>query len=280
MKKVYTVNTAAGFPANNSFLNWVNDSFLDLNAMWKDDAFGNDDQIIKGVSVSKSVIQTTLGPGLILLGGELFIFPGAVLDTIDTSKIHLYAVDDLRNEIYGDLSELPAYNYRSLAAKVEATGGNFRSLKRSFLYPIREYNTTIDVTPITETLNHSIFEHRKDKIKVNASIRSSTSSDSVVIFSPGTGANTIFTTYYRPSYTNFVRKIAGKFQALHYDANNVLVSGVSGMIIQEGHVFYFYDNSGTKMTAKQLTGVDAGGVHPEITYADIMIDMEIITSLI
>jgi hypothetical protein len=280
MKKVYTTNTAAGFPANDSFLNWVNDSILDLNVMWKDETFGNDDQIIKGVSVSKSVIQTTLGPGLILLGGELFIFPGAVLDTVDTSKIHLYAVDDLRNEIYGDLSSLPAYNYRTLAAKVEATGGNFRSLKRSFLFPIREYNTTIDITPITETLNHSIFEHRKDKIKVNASIRSSTSSDSVVIFSPGVGANTIFTTYYRPSYTNFVRKIAGKFQALHYDSNNVLISGVSGMIIQEGAVFYFYNYSGNKLTVKQLTGVDAGGAHPEITYADIMIDMEIITSLI
>lgn len=280
MKKVYTTNTAAGFPANDNFLNWINDSILDLNVMWKDETFGNDDQIIKGVSVSKSVIQTTLGAGLILLGGELFIFPGAVLNTVDTSKIHLYAVDDLRNEIYGDLSSLPAYNYRTLAAKVEATGGNFRSLKRSFLFPIREYNTTIDITPITETLNHSIFEHHKDKIKVNASIRSSISSDSVVLFLPGTGDNTIFTTYYRPSYTTFVRKIAGKFQALHYDANNVLVSGVCGMIIQEASVFYFYNYSGNKLTAKQLTGVDAGGAHPEITYADIMIDMEIITSLI
>ena len=280
MKKVYTTNTAAGFPANDSFLNWVNDSILDLNVMWKDETFGNDDQIIKGVSVSKSVIQTTLGPGLILLGGELFIFPGAVLDTVDTSKIHLYAVDDLRNEIYGDLSSLPAYNYRTLAAKVEATGGNFRSLKRSFLYPIREYNLPIKIASITGTLNHSIVEHRKNGFKINASLRASTSSDAVVIFNPNYTGNAFYANYYRNGFTVFDRRIAGTYQALHYDVNNVLVSAISGMIIQEHSAFYFYDNSGTKITVKQLTGVDAGGAHPEITYADIMIDMEIITSLI
>ncbi|MBP1630878.1 MAG: hypothetical protein H6Q15_1771 [Bacteroidetes bacterium] len=276
MNKIVRDNLDKGFPSNGDFLSFLDNEFVLLNNFWKDEVLGGVNQIIKGVLITKSASDITLGAGVIVFNNEVFFFDGATLATTDLSEIDLYVDEAVTEETFADLNNYPAFKYRALNARILA-GGNFRTIARSFVIPIREYDKPIKLNASTAILKHSILEHNKNGVKINATTQLTAGGASTAFINPIGSGNEIFDIYYKSSYRTYNNdRLAGNWSVLTYNGSNTVIGVANGVIIQRGALFHLYNNSGVPQTLDTIAGVAISG----FSYANVMLDFDVITALV
>lgn len=259
MDSIVKDNVAAGFPANIEFVNFFDKQITQFYSAWEDDTRGNEDYIVKGVRVIKSATTISLTKGIIQYNGELFLFAGVVLDTTDINKIELYVDEQVSCQEFGDLQTYQAYKYRTLLARV-VDAGNFIAIhrNRTYITPIRESGKNIKLNNLTGTITHGDIEHTRNKITINAAIETTSIGVNPVYIFPFASGQGIFDVYSRESFKTYEKRIAGQFRVIQLDASgNSIYDLISGDIIQERSVFYFYGGKDGRLKTSDITGIES-----------------------
>ncbi|MFV0599881.1 MAG: hypothetical protein ACK5M0_09205 [Bacteroidales bacterium] len=209
----------------------------------------------------------------------MFLFGGAVLDTTDINKIELYVSEQVSTQQFGDLQNYPAYKYRTLLARV-VDNGNLMTIhrNRTYITPIRESGKNIKISNLAGTIKHGEIEHTRNKITINATVESSAIGTGVVSIFPFASGQEIFDIYNRASFRTYKQRIAGKYRTIQLDASgNSIYDVISGDIIQENSMFYFYGGKDGKLKTSDITGISTtqGAALPDPVV--IMIEFNIIT---